>query len=123
MTAQLSFTYKSQPKHIKIKPLNINFAKRRENNFVSEMILQRFCRRINNQNQRVLIYLTFGHELTFDYMYQKHKIKHLPRRIKDLQDFLGLRAERRIDDNGCAHYYFTEEQRIKAIAILKGISC
>ena len=119
--AELSFSQKNAAK-IRIKPLNIDFAKRKENNHVSQNLLQRFCRRISNQNQKVLIYLTFGHTITFDMMYTREGIKHLPRRIKDLDEFLSLKANRDYDDLGQAHYWFSEEQRIKAMKILKGIN-
>jgi hypothetical protein len=120
LQTQLNFTHKKE-RQIRIQPLNIDFAKRKENNHVSQDLLNRFCRRISNQNQKVLIYLTFGHTITFDMMYQKERIKHLPRRVKDLEEFLGLRAERDYDDIGSAHYYFSEDTRIKAMKILKGI--
>ena len=118
--SQFNFTEDKSTK-IRIKPLNIDFAKRRENNHVSQAILQRFCRRIQNQNQKVLIYLAFGHTITFDMMYTRERIKHLPRRVKDLDEFLGLKANRDYDDLGQAHYWFSENQRVEAMRILKGI--
>jgi len=121
MTVQTAFSFTEKPVKVRIKPLNIDFSKRKENNPVSQAILQRFCRRINNQNQRVLIYLTFGHTITFDMMYQRERIKHLPRRIKDLDEYLNLKANRDYDSLGQAHYWFSETQRIEAIKILKGI--
>lgn len=121
MNYQPSFNFNHKAK-IRIKPLNIDFSKRKENNQVSQAILQRFCRRITNQNQKVLVYLTFGHTITFDMMYLREGIKHLPRRIKDLDEFLSLKANRDYDALGQAHYWFSESQRIEAMKILKGIN-
>jgi uncharacterized protein (UPF0216 family) len=57
--------------------------------------------------------------LTFDEAYIEYNIKHLPRRIKDLQEKLGIKAQRIYAKNGTATYFLNDEQKAHAKVILE----
>jgi hypothetical protein len=112
--------------------LNIDFTHRQENNADSQMILMANKRKINGKTMRTLHLLAYGHVLTVYDALVTHGISSLPRRIKDIEEFIGqdLKAERTYDIPGpdgavikdrYAHYYFNEAQKLKAISILKGL--
>lgn len=121
MINQLALKYK--PKHrFKFKPMNIDFTRRRENNINSDEILKRFTIKINNQVQRTLFLMAYGKILTVYDAIVHYKISHLPRRIKDIEDFLDMKPGRTYNEvTGTANYFLYEEQKIKAIRILKGM--
>ena len=122
MPDQLTIPFKHK-RQFRFRSLNINFAKRRENNPVSEEILERFTVKINNQVQRTLFLLAYGKVLSVYDGMVKYKISHLPRRIRDIEEFIGIRPEREYSETtGTASYFLFEEQKIKAIRILKGMN-
>lgn len=102
--------------------LEIDFTHTRENNTVSQAILDNNRKRFNGQVRLVMVKMAYGMIIDGDKAYGMG-IKHLPRRIKDISDkYPDLKPKRNYDSKtGVAHYYFDEFQKIQAIKILKNI--
>ena len=101
----------------------LDFTHTRENNPVSQGLLDKHRVKISSQVRTVLRLLAYGHILKVRECMINHDISHLPRRIKDIEEKIDifLKAERTYDNKGIASYFFNEEQKIKAIKYLKNI--
>lgn len=99
----------------------IEFNNRLENNAVSQAILDNNYQRIHGQIRLIFELLAKGERLTFDYCYTKYKIKHLPRRILDVEQFLNIKALRKYAKDGTATYFFNEAQQEQAEEILNDL--
>jgi len=99
----------------------LDFTHTRENNPVSQKLLDNSRVRVSSQVRTVLRLLAYGNILQVKECMIKHDISHLPRRIKDIEDKIDpfLRAERTYDNKGIASYFFNELQKIAAIKFLK----
>lgn len=99
-----------------IQQTEINFVHERENNPVSQNIVDDKRVKLNSQVVKILRLLAYGNRLTQWGAYSEHNIGDLRRRIKDMEEKIGIRAKRDYEKGThIATYYFNEEQKLTAI--------
>ena len=101
----------------------LDFTHTRENNSISQKILDVNRVNVSSQVIKVLRLLSQGKTLLVRDAIIEHDISHLPRRIKDIEEKIDplLKVERTYDKKGIARYFFNELQIIKAKEILRKI--
>lgn len=83
---------------------DFDYCNRKENNEVSQAILEANKDKINASCRKVLELLKQGHHLTVRSAMIDHNISSLPRRVKDLKD-RGIEVKDRLIDGRYKEYF------------------
>lgn len=97
----------------------IDFTHTRENNPVSQDILDNNRKRLGSQVAKVLRLFVNGKKLTQWGAYSGHSIGDLRRRVLDIEEKFNIRADRTYDAKGVATYCFNDSQKIQGSKILE----
>lgn len=108
----------------------LDFTHTRENNAVSQKILDANRVRLSSQVIKILKLLVYGYQnehgvkvynIDFATAYTQHNIGDLRRRICDIEQKFNIQVDRAYQTNGKATYSLNEYSQIKAKELLRKI--
>lgn len=88
----------------------LDFIHTLENNPQSQSILDNNRKRFNGQAKKVLDYLMKTNLIDCDKAKELFGVRHLPRRILDIEEATGVKPSRKYSKSGLATHYLTPEQ-------------